>query len=259
MACSVARSHRGYLALRVYFDGHETWEGLGWRDTEVNRQLAQRLAEQISIEIRSKTFTAARYRRYFPNGNYVDKLERPSGIITADIPTLDAFFAEWITRPVARPSRGRDRRQHLTRYVLSATVTHAGGPRRLGTLSLTDLRPAHLRELQRKLLAGGFKLKTVRNVIDSSFRAMVRDARKDDLVDKDPFAALDWPRVAVHHKPDPFSEAERDRLLQWFRKTRRRYYAFIVTLFETGMRPSEAVGLKWGDIDTRPRHDHHQP
>jgi hypothetical protein len=62
----------------------------------------------------------------------------------------------------------------------------------------------------------GLKLKTCRNIIDASFRAMVRDARAvDELIDKDPFAALEWPR-AEETEPDPFTENERDRILNHF-------------------------------------------
>jgi integrase len=78
---------------------------------------------------------------------------------------------------------------------------------------------------------------------------MVRDARKDDLIDTDPFAALDWPDLATP-KPDPFTEQERDQILAWFSQHRRAYYGFVFTLFHTGMRPSEMAALRWGTIDT---------
>jgi len=112
-----------------------------------------------------------------------------------------------------------------------------------------DLRPAHLRALQRSLLNGGLKVKTVRNIVDCSLRAMVRDARKDDLIDTDPFAALDWPDLATP-QPDPFTAQERDQLLAWFWRHRRVYYAFVFVLFHTGARPSEVVALRWGNVDT---------
>ncbi|MBV8054644.1 MAG: hypothetical protein JO071_05325 [Deltaproteobacteria bacterium] len=59
--------------------------------------------------------------------------------------------------------------------------------------------------------------------------------------------------------PDPFTEDERDSLLEYFRLKRWRlgrygggydkdsyfpYYAFLFTLFYTGLRPSEAVALR---------------
>jgi integrase len=108
----------------------------------------------------------------------------------------------------------------------------------------------------------GLKLKTCRNIIDASFRAMVRDARAvDELIDKDPFAALEWPR-AEETEPDPFTENERDRILNHFGNKAPFYYPFIYSLFWTGMRPSGATALRWSSIDfntgtvaiTRSRH-----
>jgi len=66
--------------------------------------------------------------------------------------------------------------------------------------------------------------------------------------------------------PEPFSAAERTTILRWFERkqyafrapgtptcTRSRrhppYHAYVHTLFWTGMRPSEASGLRWGDVD----------
>ena len=80
---------------------------------------------------------------------------------------------------------------------------------------------------------------------------MMRDARKiDGLIENDPFAALDWPRLPVQ-KPDPFTEEERDKIIQHFREKNRFYYPFVYTLFRTGMRPSEALALRWEDIDLK--------
>jgi integrase len=52
-------------------------------------------------------------------------------------------------------------------------------------------------------------------------------------------------------KPDPFEEEERDAIIAYFRQKVSFYYPFVCTLFSTGMRPSEALGLCWGDVDLR--------
>jgi hypothetical protein len=56
---------------------------------------------------------------------------------------------------------------------------------------------------------------------------------------------------AQRQELDPYSEAERDRLLAYFRQRKRTYYQFALTAFWTGARPSELVGLRWGDVDLR--------
>jgi integrase len=77
------------------------------------------------------------------------------------------------------------------------------------------------------------------------------DARTVDyLIDKDPFEALVWPRKPLS-KPDPFEEEERDAIVASFRQKVSFYYPLVYTPFFTGMRPSEALALCWGDIDLR--------
>ena len=86
--------------------------------------------------------------------------------------------------------------------------------------------------------ARGLSLKTCRNIIDSSFRALVRDARRiDGLLDRDPFESVTWPRRDTP-PPDPLTDDERDRILGHFAKKEPFYYPFIFSLFWTGMRPS---------------------
>ncbi len=56
-------------------------------------------------------------------------------------------------------------------------------------------------------------------------------------------------------KPDPFSEQERDKIIGYFRqkaaegKIRFLDYVIVYLLFWSGMRPSEATALRWGDVD----------
>ena len=123
------------------------------------------------------------------------------------------------------------------------------GERVLGELPLTELTPRVLVDLRQRLLNSGLNPKTVRNIIDSSFRAMVRDARTIDyLIESDPFAALLWDRTKKP-KPDPFSESERDKILEWFLANQPFYFPFVYVLFHTGMRPSEVVALRVANVD----------
>ena len=97
---------------------------------------------------------------------------------------------------------------------------------------------------------GGLSLKSCRNIIDGTFRAMMRDARAERpaLGMTDHFANLKWKRLPTS-KPDPFTAEERDVILKHFRQKHAFYYPFVATLFGTGARQSEIIALRWGDID----------
>ena len=92
-----------------------------------------------------------------------------------------------------RPGLERDYRDHFRLYIL---------PKFENTM-VADLTPALLEAFRSYLLqeyeartpTKRLSLKSVKNIIDASFRAMVRDARTVDyLIEKDPFEALLWPR-----------------------------------------------------------------
>lgn len=112
----------------------------------------------------------------------------------------------------------------------------------IGTGDLTEFRV--------ELLRKGLSVKTCRNIIDASFRALYRDARAeiDALKERDPFTGMQWP-AARRHKPDPFTAEERDRIVAHWAKADFFYFPWVFTLFHTGMRPSEASALTWADVD----------
>lgn len=246
MACRVGEHpKRQFLYLRLWWRGRETWERSGRTKTKSNREELARVAALITAEIRAGVFTAERYLHYFPDGarraEFEDSAASGGAVPTPTCPTLSEFYASWITRfeaPGVRPSRARDYRLNLVHYVLP----------RLGNLRLNELRTRHLRELRAALLREGLAAKTVKNIIGSSLRALVRDAIGDELLTANPFLGLEWERT-IRKKPDPFTAEERDRILAWFAASRRWYYPFVFTLFHTGMRPSEAAALRLGDLD----------
>jgi len=148
----------------------------------------------------------------------------------------------------------------------------------LGPIPLAELRATHVRGLQAELLGqrivlnrAGMKIektrspKSVKNVIAGSFRSMIQQAKADELLVRDIFAGLKWPEWEPPD-PDPLTPTERTRILDWFKARRYglhpgrgsmakrsvlhpAYFGYIHLLFWTGMRPSEAAGLQWADVD----------
>src|SRR6266542_864852 len=111
-------------------------------------------------------------------------------------PTVEDFFNRWIeskVEPLFRRATIRDYRVHFKTYILPV-FKHV----RLAAIGTKDLN-----EFRVELLKRGLAVKTARNAIDGSFRAMYRDARIEieALQGKDPFIDAQWPRLR-RKKPD---------------------------------------------------------
>jgi integrase len=163
-------------------------------------------------------------------------------------PTVKEFYDRWIeskVEPLIRRSLIRDYKQTFTRYVLPAFAD-----RRLSEIGTKDLKAFQL-----SLLHKGLSVKTCRNIIEGSFRALYRDARADidALKGKNPWFDLRWPR-AERKLPDPFEPHERDKILEYFRDRESFYYPWVLLAFSIGIRPGEACALKWSDVDVGSAH-----
>jgi len=114
-------------------------------------------------------------------------------------------------------------------------------------------------------LACDLSVKYVRNIIAGSWRAFLRDAAEDGVVSLSLYPRLKWPEWDFP-EADPFTGAERGAILEYFRTHRFRcrapgtqtgyesrpyppFHAFVHLLFWSGLRPSEATGLREGDCD----------
>jgi integrase len=258
--CSV-ESHEGRLRLRFRLalpDGktRHIARATGLVDTPDNRGQLKPLTNMVAAVIRAGKDPREVLDKYLirPEGEPIDVAALlPAG------PTVCEYYKSWIADqlPVVRKAQARDYRRRVTGYVLPT----------LGDMMLADLKPSDVRGLQAELLSRGLSVKFVKNIISGSFRAMIQQAKVDDLVTRDIFAGLKWPKWNPP-KPDPFTAGERSRVVEWFRRKafgfhagratsgpRLRphppYHVFIHMLFWTGLRPSEAAGLQWGDVDLK--------
>jgi integrase len=158
--------------------------------------------------------------------------------------TVQEYYDKWIVLREAEEAEGlirkstvRDYRQHFSSRILPELGGHW-----LGDIDVSTLNAF------RSTLLKTVTLKTARNIIDGSFRAMWRAVRKDKLTREDPFELLEWP-ARIAPKPDPFTAEERERIIAWWRDNDFFYFPWVSILFDTGMRPSEAAALRWTDVD----------
>src|SRR5215471_8977637 len=174
------------------------------------------------------------------------------------LPTVKEYYEKWILTkipPLFRSAQERDYRQHFTKHILAKWIDSEKHAREFGSVRLNNLSTGDLVQFRVALLNKGISVKTARNVIDSSFRAMFRDARADynkELQGYDPFMHVQWPR-SQREKPAPFTAEERDKIIGHWKKIDFFYFPWVFTLFHTGMRPSEVSALTWKDVNLETR------
>src|SRR5688572_14648513 len=96
------------------------------------------------------------------------------------LPTVQQYFDKWIktkSAPLFRLAQARDYRQHFGAHILAKWVDSENRAREFGPMRLDAIGTGELTQFRTALLNKGLSVKTARNIIDSSFRAMYRDAR----------------------------------------------------------------------------------
>ena len=190
------------------------------------------------------------YLRWFPDGSKAHLFHHKASPVKVAPKNLTRYVADvWLPRktpPNVRASLEITYRKHWRKHIEPP----------FGGLPLVAITTAALVDFKTSLTAAepkgkGLKMKTARDVIDGTFRAIYRDARTvDHFVMDDPFTGVAWPRK-VDPEPDPFTAEERDLVLDFFWRRKRHYYPLVYTLFFTGLRTGEAVGLRWGAVNLR--------
>jgi hypothetical protein len=136
-----------------------------------NRKIAEAQAVLIDHEIEHGTFD---YLRWFPQGNKAEHFKQ-----TVAPTMVGEYYVIWIERkkpPLVREGLEYDYRRQFSRYILP----------KFASCELAQVTPKLLEAFRTYLLTElGLSLKSCRNIIDGTFRAMMRDARIiDQLIDK---------------------------------------------------------------------------
>ena len=249
MSCWV-KVKRGKIGFRVYWNGREFFQSTAWEDTSQNRKKAEGRAVEMTEEIKARTFN---YLKWFPQGNLAHEFGARKTQVEPEQEALTVRrqYETWIAKkkpPFVRASLERDYKQAFNTYILPFM-----GKMDVNAVTVDTLENFRMYLVEEHKLA----IKSARNIMDGSLRAMFRDAGRK--MERNPFNDLPerwWPR-RVSKLPDPYTEEERDRILDFYANHRPYWaYAFVHFRFFTGTRPSEAVALKWGTVDLRSRKAH---
>jgi integrase len=151
--------------------------------------------------------------------------------------TLGEYLDGWLKdiRPNLAPSTFQTYQFFVNRHIRST----------LGQIPLTQLRPEHIQHLYSDKQSAGLGQRSVRYIHITLHKAL-KGAVKLSMIARNPADAVTPPRV---QRPEiqTWNEDEIHAFLEYAKDSP--YYALFFTALYTGMRRSELLGLRWGDID----------
>jgi integrase len=234
--CTITtRDGRG-IQLRVTFGGIRYQKTISVNGKSLaanprNEKYAQRLAEEINTKIRAGAFVPV---EYFP-----DTRDTAAPLTVGD--QLGAWLAAQRVEHSTKAGYGS-----ALRFWKAAQYDTKDAGAKLGELPLRSLKLSHILTAvaSRPTLSG----KTINNYL-SVLRPALALAVEDKILAENPAEKVP---DAAHQKPppDPFSKGEAERIIA---DMARHYPEPVVNLVEfwvfTGLRTSELVGLRWGNVD----------
>ena len=162
--------------------------------------------------------------------------------LAVDSWTMESYASHWMSHVVAprlRPATISSYRSTLRLHIVPG----------LGRYPLRRLTPTHVRALLAAKQEAGLSARSVQ-IIHSTLRAMLAEAMRDELVERN-VAALVRPPRAEQVEVQPWTPEEAGIFLRSSRKDR--LYALFAVGVGLGMRRGELLGLQWADVDLERR------
>jgi integrase len=234
------------IRIRFTWQGKRRYETLKLKPTAANLKAAEKLVAMIKAEIEAGIFD---YTRHFPEADGVSE--------TTANTTFSAFGDLWLATFVAEEGT-----KILYRKSLRKTWKPALGDKRLAEIKHSDIakviadrkngRPAVLGP-DGKVIEKGVRSvsgKTINNDL-TPLHHIFELAIQDGLLEIDPSAKF----KSLKHQsppPDPFTREEMEAIAADLAKRGpEEVWAYYEFAFQTGLRPSEQIILRWSRIDWR--------
>jgi integrase len=238
----------GRLLITFQYQGRRCREYLGLEDRRENRRTAIVTVREIELELASGKFDYAAHNHTSwetPSSRNLERLglrtiEPPTA---RETPTLGDFAAKWLDERRAQLSAATayDYLTILRGHIFPSTLS----AKRLDAIDDGDITRL-VGELRQKQTKHGTPVSDRRtNMVIARLRTIFASARRRKLISDDPMKYVDNLREP---KPDvdPLTLEEAERLLATASGQDR---ALFTVLIFTGLRPNEALALKWNDID----------
>lgn len=217
---------RGSIRLKFTFAGTRRVERLDLAPTPANIKAAERLMARIQGAIDHGVYRDA------------DFFSRPGAAPTE---TFREYALEWLKTLTGAKSTKRSYRS-----ALNSTWIPALGDKRLTEIRHSDIKKAVADK------AATVTGKTVNNAL-IPLRDVLATAMRDHIISSNPADGIE---NLAHQapEPDPLTREEMESVLgHMAAKFAPQAHAYFEFAFHTGMRPSEIISLRWGDIDWKGR------
>jgi integrase len=214
--------HYGSIRISFQWKGKRCREVIKLPPTKKNLEYAANLRGEILRKIVYGTF---RYRDYFPDSELAEKVSSP---------TFFDVAKTWIEgQSHLAFSTEKEYRAMLNRYWLPD----------LGDIEISKITSSTLLEVIAKQ---SWSAKTRNNAL-GPLKNVFDLAHMDGFIDSNPAAKIKNAKVQKP-EPDPLSLDETTLVLEWMEREPQWKHYFEVAFF-TGMRTSELIALRWGDVD----------
>jgi len=160
------------------------------------------------------------------------------GFLNPSKATLGQYLQQWI-EDYARPNLAPKTTQNYEHMIDKHLAP------RLGNLTLAQIRPDHVQTYLAEKLASGLSAKTVKHHYVTLHTALAH-ALKRGLISRNPCDSVTAPKPQ-QQEMNVLDEDGVHRVLEAARSTE--YYSLFYFLLFTGCRRSEALALRWLDLD----------
>lgn len=235
---SGVKAHGDKILVRFTHNGKRYEEPLDLKPTGPNMKAAAKIAADVRVKIAAGIFDHA---VTFPNSRHVTRTVKV-------VETLEDYAKVWLGTLLGEKSTLLGYKAQINKFWLKVMVKEGGADVALGSLPLAAVKHTHIASAVAAKAAEGASGKTTNNML-IPIRALFEAAEADGKITVSPVARV-HNRKHQRKEIDPFEPEEMQRISahmgERYPTVIANFYAFA---FCTGMRTSELIALRWGDID----------